>query len=179
MAITYRQASTSKELEQILQLQLLNLPVNLSEDIKISEGFVTVRHTLEILRQMNDVCPHIIAKDGEKVVGYALCMHPKFANEIEILKPMFNEIKSIIEADLRYIAMGQICIAKDYRGKGIFRGLYSAMSNFIRPVFDSITTTVDAKNIRSLKAHYAIGFAELKSYHSDGHHWKLIELSIQ
>lgn len=140
------------------------------------EGFVTVCHTYDMLYRMNKICPHIIAKEGEKVVGYALCMHPKFANEIEVLEPMFTEIASLLSKASSYIVMGQICIARNYRKKGIFRKLYEAMKIFVGPEFSWIITEVDSKNTRSLNAHYAIGFTNLKTYRSGGQDWKLIAL---
>ena len=93
--LSYERATSEKELEQILTLQRKNLPTVISSEEKIKEGFVTVSHTFEILKKMNDVCPHIVAKSDDKVVGYALCMHPKFALDIAVLKPMFAEIDSI------------------------------------------------------------------------------------
>ena len=87
--ITYSRASTLEELEQILTLQKNNLPENLSHKEKIEQGFVTVKHSLEILKRMNDECAHTIAKNNNKVVGYALSMTNNFASEIEVLKPMF------------------------------------------------------------------------------------------
>ena len=39
---------------------------------------------------------------------------------------------------------------------------------------EGFVTEVDAKNIRSLNAHYAIGFKHLKSYNSVRQDWELI-----
>lgn len=164
------------ELAQILELQRTNLAQYLNGEEKGSEGFVTVVHTLDLLTRMNGECAHVIARDGEKVVGYTLCMHPSFADEIEILKPMFAEIASSDARSRQFMVMGQVCIDKHYRKKGIFRNLYSTMLQVIRPEFDCIVTEVDATNIRSLNAHYAIGFRELKIYQADGRDWHLIML---
>ena len=174
--IRYKRASQKDELEQILQLQQDNLPAIVSEEIKKKEGFVTVHHDFNILHEMNEVCPHIIAVSDEKVVGYALCMHPKFGDEIEVLKPMFAQIKLILGPDESYITMGQICIDKAFRRQGIFRRLYSYMLQEIKPEFDCIITEVDAKNMRSLEAHYAVGFELLSRYSSGGQDWELIRL---
>lgn len=174
--ISYKRASLKDELKQILQLQYDNLPSVVSEETKKKEGFVTVHHDFNILDRMNEVCPHIIATVDEKVVGYALCMHPKFGGEIAILKPMFNEIQSILDADEKFIAMGQVCVDKAYRRQGIFRRLYSYMLEAIQPEFNCIVTEVDIQNIRSLEAHYAVGFKLLSRYQSGGHEWELIRL---
>ena len=174
--ILYKQASTNEELEQILVLQQKNLPKNLSDAQMAKDGFLTVEHSYDILKEMNDVCPHIVAIDKREVIGYALCMHPKFAESIDILKPMFHEINKAIEGKTNYMVMGQICVAVSHRGMGLFRQLYVTMQAKLPLGFDSIITEVDAKNHRSMRAHQAIGFTELKRYHSDEKEWSLIVL---
>lgn len=174
--ITYQRATSDEELQQILELQRKNLPIAISTEEKTKEGFVTVTHSFEILKEMNSACAHIIAKSDGNVVGYALCMHPKFADKIEVLQPMFNEIEAIIPKIENYIAMGQICIDKAFRKQGVFRKLYETMQLTLYPEFKTIVTEVDAKNTRSLQAHYAVGFADLKTYSSGGQDWRLIFL---
>lgn len=174
--ICYKQVTSQKELEQILLLQQENLIKSLSAQEKEREGFVTVEHTLEILKAMNDACGHIIAVENGDVVGYALCMHPKFGESIEVLKPMFVEINKIVQGKSNYMVMGQICVAKAYRGKGVFRNLYLTMKSKLPQGFDSIITEVDGKNKRSLAAHSAIGFKTLKVYPSGDKEWHLILL---
>ena len=174
--ITYTQATTSEELRQILELQQQNLPRNLTQKEQESDGFVTVEHTFTVLKEMNDECGHIIAKSEGKVVAYALCMHPKFAESIEILKPMFHEINKVVKGNLNYMVMGQICVAKSHRGKGVFRQLYTTMKAKLPSGMDTIITEVAVKNIRSLNAHFAVGFTELKRYSEDNlTEWVLIE----
>lgn len=175
--ICYEQASTLAQLEEILSLQQLNLPTNLTIKEKEQEGFLTVEHSLDFLKEMNDECPHITAVEYGKVVGYALSMHPMFANSIEVLKPMFYEINKVVQNNCNYMVMGQICVSKEYRGKGVFRGLYKAMKEKLPKGFDTIITEVDAKNQRSLHAHEAVGFTELKRYSSEGKEWSLIILT--
>ncbi|RPG30057.1 MAG: GNAT family N-acetyltransferase [Muricauda sp. TMED12] len=174
--VVYKQADTLQELEQILDLQQRNLPKNISQEESTKEGFVTVEHTMDVLQAMNEVCGHIIAVDEDQIVGYALCMHPKFAEDIEVLRPMFHEIDKALEGKVNYMAMGQICVAKTHRGQGIFRKLYQTMKEKLPKGFDMIITEVDGKNPRSLAAHAAIGFKTLAIYHSDGKEWHLVAL---
>ena len=174
--IIYCRASSDEELNQILKLQKQNLPRALSLSEKEHEGFVTVDHNFEILKQMNDYCPHVIAKQGENVVGYTLCMHPKFADGIEILKPMFKEIDKVLLNHEKFIVMGQVCVDKFYRKKGIFRGLYNFMKQELKDSFDYIITEVDAKNKRSLSAHLAIGFKIIKEFNADNTDWVIVSL---
>lgn len=182
--IKYTTAKGTEDLEQILLLQRENLPAQLSEEEKTTQGFVTVTHDFDLLKRMNDVCPHIIAKDVDRVIGYALCMHPMFGDDIEVLRPMFKEITMAVknmplyqrEQFNNFLVMGQVCIAKPFRGQGLFRSLYDYMKKKVIPPFGVIITEVDASNTRSMHAHYAIGFEKLATYASSGHHWELMSL---
>lgn len=173
--ISIKKAESLNELEQILLLQQENLPAAVSSEEKEKEGFVTVEHNLDILSRMNNSCRHIIAVNDEKVVGYALCMHPNFGNEIPVLMPMFAEIKKQGITD-GFIVMGQICIDKAFRKQGVFRRLYKTMLDSIKPEFTSIITEVDITNTRSLDAHHAIGFREISNYEFSNLCWELMKL---
>ena len=96
---------------------------------------------------------------------------------------MFEEVSRIlrkaqgdIDIQNKYIIMGQVCVDKAYRQQGVFRKLYDKMQEETSKDFDSILTEVDATNIRSLRAHYAIGFKTLTKYKGDGRDWELIYL---
>lgn len=174
--ITYKKADTSNELKQILSLQQQNLPNSISQKEKETEGFLTVEHDFNILNQLNEVCPHIIAKEGKKLAGYVLCMHPKFADSIDVLKPMFKVLDNLKTPINSYIVMGQVCVDKAYRKSGVFRRLYDKMLETTSSDFDAIVTEVDATNNRSLEAHLAIGFKQLTTHEADGKKWQLIYL---
>lgn len=174
MSILFTTAKNKEDLVQILSLQEMNLKSAVSSDEMKLEGFVTVRHTLDVLTKMNTACPHIIAKDGDKVVGYALSMTNDFKDEISVLRPMFKELENM--SIKNFITMGQICVAKTHRKQGIFRGLYEAMKKASYPKYEAIITEVDATNSRSLGAHYAVGFEKICTYNSLGQDWELIAL---
>lgn len=176
MSIKYTTASTDSELQQIITLQTLNLPVTISENEMKKEGFVTVKHDIELLTKMNQKQPHIIAKKEDAVVGYALCMIKEFKNDIDVLKPMFDKIDNELPDNGSYIVMGQVCVDKSFRKQGIFRGLYHKMRDELQSTYDFLITEVAAKNQRSLHAHYAIGFKDLLVYTTeDNITWHLIQ----
>lgn len=179
--ITYTQAKTTDELQQILALQAANLPQNISETELKKEGFVTVHHNFELLEAMNYPFPHIIAKDGDQVVAYALVMLRKFADKIPVLTSMFEMInestfKEKSVNDSTYFAMGQVCIHKDYRGKGLFQNLYKTMQQHYSNDFQYIITEIAARNPRSLRAHSKVGFEDLKVFKDKefGELWHLV-----
>ncbi|MEP3837234.1 MAG: N-acetyltransferase [Algibacter sp.] len=178
MDIIYKRAETDQELHQILDLQSKNIPVSISEEDKQKEGFLTVKHSFVLLKTMNDTTAHTIAICDNKVVGYALSMHKDFKNEIDVLKPMFSNIEKSIPNTLQYIVMGQICIDKAFRKKGIFRGLYCEMKAHMLPSYQAIITEVDKTNSRSLNAHLAIGFTTLYSYQSKNQDWEILKWDL-
>jgi predicted GNAT family N-acyltransferase len=172
--VLYKRASTLDELEQIRTLQLQNSFQNITSEEKLQEGFVTVQHTVALLEQMNTACAHIIAKDKEKVVGFALVMLSSFRNEIEVLIPMFERIDSLIPTGKSYVIMGQVCVDKNYRKQGIFRGLYDFYRTQLQQEFDFLITEVAAINLRSMSAHESIGFKTIDSYDEDGIVWNIM-----
>jgi len=172
--IIYKRANSNEELNQILELQQANIPSVISKEEKHQEGFVTEHHSFDILKQMNDKCAHVIAKNNSKVIGYALCMLKDFKDDIEVLRPMFQRIDNCLQREDTYLVMGQICIDKRFRKQGVFRSMYVFMKQEMISKYDMIITEVDEKNTRSLKAHYTIGFKLLHSYNSNQQDWALI-----
>lgn len=170
--VQYGFAETDKDLKGILSLQKRNLASAISEQELQSEGFVTVDHDFDLLKKMNSPYPHIVAKLDDIIIGYTLVMLREMENEIPILKSMFQQINNIhykrkLLKNTKYCVMGQVCIGKENRGKGIFDGLYANMKSAMKADFDFIITEVSKRNPRSLKAHYRAGFENVKEYISE------------
>ncbi len=182
MNVTYHRVSTDEELHEILELQKQNLKQTLDNKDKQKDGFVSVNHSFEVLKRMNDKCEHCIAKHNDKVVGYTLCMLNEFRKDVPELVAMFNYMDGVIESKgltkLNYFIMGQVCVDKSYRGQGVFRGLYSFLNSELKKNFDAVVTEVNAKNRRSSEAHKAIGFELLDAHTLDGEDWELIIMKL-
>lgn len=168
-----------EDLRAILEIQAKNLARDLPREEKEREGFVTVRHTFEILAKMNALCPHVVILKGERVVGYALSMLPQFRYEVPELSFMFDRIDQISYGgcplgDQNYIVMGQICIDKSCRGQGLFSRLYDAFHKF-NGSFTYCVTEVAAENVRSMRAHSKVGFVTVDRHpDEDGNQWNIV-----
>ena len=173
MKVQYTRASSKNELLQILELQKKNAITSVDKKEQENEGFVTLSHSYEILKQMNDACPHIIAKDGDLVVGYALVMLKEFRDKISILSAMFETATELL-GDKKYLAMGQVCVSKQYRKQSVFKGMYQFYKEELENDFDCLLTEVATNNQRSLNAHLNVGFKILKTQNTDGVSWELI-----
>lgn len=178
-------ATTPQDLQSILDLQKVNLPAHISAEEAISQGFLTVDHDFDLLEKMNTPFPHIIAKVDNEVVGYTLVMLRKWKNVFAVLVSMFDEInkieyENVLLQDASYFVMGQVCVAKDYRGKGVFAGLYQEMKTRMKNDFDYIITEVATRNTRSMNAHSKVGFKSIKIYTAEnGEEWAILILHLK
>jgi len=172
-------ANSKKELEQILILQNENHFDNLSKQLRKIDGFVTVKHDIEMLMQMNSLAKQVIAVVDEKVVGYALVMLKELKNLIPVLIPMFDSFERIKYNNttldkLNYYVMGQICIANEYRGKGLFKALYEKHKEIYSKKYDLCITEVSTSNKRSIIAHEKIGFITICTFKDAHDEWNII-----
>jgi GNAT superfamily N-acetyltransferase len=184
--IRFSTVTQAGEVGQIAELQAANLRSVITPEAAASQGFLTVRHALDVLERMNQTTPGVIAKDGDRIVGYALVMPREFAADVPILAPLFQMLEGLawrgvpLRESPRWFVMGQICIAEGYRGRGIFDGLYRAMADEYRDRYDFTITEVAARNIRSVRAHARAGFRTLHVYPdpSTGEEWHVIVLDF-
>lgn len=162
-------AASDSDLAPILALQRRNVEEALDPTEVTAEGFVTVRHDLPLLRAMNRAAAHVVARSCGQVVGYALVMLREFEDRIPILRPMYDmlahlEYDGAPVDDYRYFIMGQVCIDKPHRGRGIFAEMYRKMCELYSPAYDMTITEVARRNTRSIRAHDKVGFRLLHRY---------------
>ena len=169
-----REVQNDYELEQILELQRDNLARSLSAEDIASQGFVTVEHTLDVLRRMHAIRPSIVAKEGEKLAGYALVMPVECRSFIPILEPMFERLDSLGIGRQRFYVMGQICVGKPWRSRGVFDLLYSAHRRYLGSEYDCVVTEVAIRNTRSMRAHGRVGFEIIDRYRDATDEWALL-----
>lgn len=179
MKLQYGLVETTVDLFQILELQQLNLVQQIDIEMAESQGFVTVQHDLSTLQAMNAKYPHIVARNGGKVVAYALAMSTEFQKTIPTLRPMFERIHQLYWQNRYlspddYIVMGQICIAKDWRSKGVFQKLYEIMQLHFATQFPFVITEIATRNTRSVRAHQKVGFETIDVYRSEEEEWAIV-----
>lgn len=178
--ISYTTANSLTDLEGIFKLQKQNLAQHLSPHEIAEQGFVTVDHSLDLLKKLNELEQHIIAKDADKVIGYLLAMTTESKKEIPVLLPMFEAFDNITYKGKKisvynYLVVGQVCIDKAYRGQGILDQCYNTYKEYYSAKYDFAITEIAASNPRSLKAHERIGFKQIHRFHSpDGVEWVVV-----
>jgi len=172
-------ATQLSELQQIAALSKENLRFGLSPEEKESQGFITWEYTVESLQQMQSIAPSVIVKYNEEVVGYALTAFKETAIFQPELVPMIEHLETLSfrgrsMKDYRYYIMGQVCIAKAHRGKGLFEKLYQHHKEVFQPRFEVVVTEVSTSNHRSIKAYKNTGFQTINTYKDAIDEWDVV-----
>jgi GNAT superfamily N-acetyltransferase len=167
------------ELQQILSLQQRYLRGKTSPAEEKEQGFLTVIHDFDTLLQMHHLEPSVIVQDDESLAGYALVMTRACGDLIPVLMPMFEHFDHISYRnkpvnDYTFYVMGQICVAKEYRGQGVFDLLYHEHRNLYRDKYDFIVTEISTSNSRSLSAHERVGFKPIYQFCDDLDEWSVV-----
>ncbi len=157
--VVYSTVKSQNEILQVLDLLKKYLPKNLTEDEINSQGFVTVIHSYDTLKKMNDIEKSIIAKNDNLVIGYLLAMTKESRNDIPVLIPMFEVFDNVIYdskkiSSYKYLVVGQVCIAKYWRGRGILDDCYLGYKKHFSSKYDFAITEIDVSNKRSINAHF-------------------------
>jgi len=172
-------ASTKDELLQIVQLSQVNSKANITEQEKNEQGFISWPYTIDLIEKMHQLHPSVIVKDGDKVVGYALVALKaarQFHAEMEEMVSMVDKVpyngKPL--GDYNYYIMGQVCVDKAYRGKGVFNRLYQKHKEVFQHQFDFIETEISVTNLRSIRAHEKVGFKTIYTYPFNNDEWNVV-----
>lgn len=181
-----RPASGDDDLRAILALQAANRPEALEAGERAAQGFVTLRHDLALLREMNEPYPHIVATPAgaEEVVAYALVMRHAFRSRLPDLEPMYEQMERMdwrgrALMSWRSYTMGQVCVAKPHRGRGLVERMYAAHRAQMAPHFDLMITEIDRANPRSIRAHEKCGCEVAHEYAAaDGREWVVVVMDL-
>lgn len=171
--------TTEAELLQILELSKQNQKASISEKEKDEQGFISWNYSLELLKKMHTLHPNVIVKDGGKVAGYALValkearsFHPEMEAMISYIENINYEGRPL--SSYKYYVMGQICIHKNYRGKGVFDMLYLKHKELFQYQFDFVETEISTSNKRSVRAHERIGFKTIETHRDEKDEWNIV-----
>jgi ribosomal protein S18 acetylase RimI-like enzyme len=171
--------TTDKELEEIVKLSHKNLRTKISLAEQQQQGFITWNYSFQLLKQMNDQCAHVIVKDKSSVVGYALValkeasiFHKDLNAMMMHLETLQYQTKSLQQ--YKFYVMGQICVADDHRGKGVFQMLYQHHKKLFGNNFDFVITEISTSNTRSMRAHEKAGFKIIHTYKDALDEWNVV-----
>lgn len=174
-----RLVQTESELDLIYDLNLRNLKANLSEAERREQGFVTWLYTPQLLRQLHRLAPSVITMDGDRLAGYALVtlkeaasFHTDLAALFQNLAPLLYKGQPLLSHS--FYCMGQVCVAKDFRGQGVFDQLYSGHKKNYSQQYRLLVTEISTANHRSQKAHERVGFTTIYTLQDQLDNWNVV-----
>ena len=92
---------------------------------------------------------------------------------IEYLQAMNSASPSIIAKDGDNV-VGQLCVAKEYRGQDLVQKLYGHFRDCLSKEFTYLVTDIAQANARSLKAHQKRGFQVINELMYGGFKWDIV-----
>ncbi len=162
--LVIRRAETAEDFRKIFELQNQNLLVSLSgNDLK--DGFLSGEFTLDKLRAMNDSICIMTCFSGADLCGYHIASTLEFNQASPLLMQMMQQFDKIIYkgkklAEYDCFIAGPTCIAKEYRGLGIYPQLISSLFDFLKDTQNSSRLRISfasESNPRSLNAQKKVG----------------------
>ncbi len=156
-----------EDLQKISALNALNNKKNITTAEGREQGFVSWFYDVDLLQQMHQYAPSVICKEGDLLAGYALtaplesaAVHPELALLLKKIEGIEYEGKPLLSQ--RVYIMGQLCVAKEFRGKGVVELMYNEHRRLFSTSYDMMVLTVATANTRSVRVHERIGFQTIK-----------------
>ena len=173
------EVTTEDEILQVHKMNQLYLRSNVSEQVQEEEGFVSWLYPVSLLQQMHSLAPSIIVKDDDTVIGYALVTPIEAGSFHHDVQTMIDNLETIDYnskplSSYSYYIMGQVCIDKEYRGKGIFSMLFQKHKEIYSDQYQLLITEISTKNLRSQKAHEKVGFKTIHTYSDALDEWNVV-----
>jgi hypothetical protein len=163
----------------IARLQSANYIGNLSAEER-KEGFLSAEFTADQLARMAADLGIMIAVERGIVVGYLCGFRNEFDHGSPVLAKMFESYDRVrlggkpLSAYDSYV-YGPVCIDRDYRRRGLLRGLYEAQKKHLAGQFEVGVAFVSRTNPHSLDAHISgLGMVEAGDFEVMGNVYAIL-----
>ncbi|MGE5220322.1 MAG: hypothetical protein ACM3SP_25240 [Chloroflexota bacterium] len=157
----------------IVRLNEENFITNLSAEER-RQGFLSARFTLEqTARIAEDLGTTVAVVDGH-VAGFLCAFRKEFDTGSPVIAKMLESYDRLVLAERPLSAFesyiyGPVCIGRNYRGRGLLRGLYEAQKRELTGQFEIGVAFVSRDNPHSLSAHIAgLGMVEAGDFEVKG-----------
>jgi hypothetical protein len=171
----YRRA-VAPDYPQILQLQSANYIANLTEEERKS-GFLSAQFSLEQTAQIAGDLGITIGVLDDRVAAFLCAFRNEFPSgspviaEMLLKYPVFRFEDRPLNSFSTYI-YGPVCIAREWRGRGMLRGLFEAQKKDLAGQFEIGVAFVSRSNAHSLYAHVnGLGMAEAGDFQVGGNRY--------
>lgn len=156
LAIDFRRA-TETDYDRIIELQSANYIAHLGDDER-RQGFLSAQFTPSQTAQIAEDLGTMVAVVNGRLAGFLCAFRKEFQTGSPVIAEMLRSYDRLsfegrsLSAYKSYI-YGPVCIAREYRGRGLLRGLYEAQKRDLAGQFDIGVAFVSRSNPHSLSAH--------------------------
>lgn len=180
--IIYKLASEA-DLQGALTLLDENFRGALADD-QMKDGFISVRFTLDELKEMTENGVTVVAVANNEMAGvlfaqsciYNTRNNPLAARMVEALESKTLDGKPIVTDES--IVCGPICVSKNFRGQGIMPQMYELLKREAAKNYKTALTLVSQNNPRSIHAHEKLGYEKLATFNSDGRDFDAFAMAL-
>jgi len=167
----------------ILRLQSNNFIENLSESER-KEGFLSAQFTLEQTAAIAEDLRSMVAVVDHELAGFLCAFRREFDTGSPVIAKMLDSYDRVtfegkpLSSVNSYI-YGPVCIARQYRGRGLLRGLYEAQKNDLAGRFEVGVAFVSRSNAHSLRAHVdGLGMIEVGDFELKGNIYVILAFRV-
>lgn len=181
-SIEYRRANP-EDYPAILHLQSANFVANLGEQER-RQGFLSAQFTLEQTGQIAEDLGTMVATIDNSVVGFLCAFRKEFETGSPVIAKMLESYGRLSFqgkplSSLSSYIYGPVCIGREFRGRGLLRGLYEAQKKDLAGQFDIGVAFVSRDNPHSLSAHiHGLGMAEAGDFKVKGSIYATLAFSL-
>ncbi len=162
--IIFRRAE-AQDYAAILDLQSANFVANLDEAER-KQGFLSAQFSAEQTAAIAEDLGTMLAVADGRVAGFLCAFRKEFDTGSPVIAKMLESYDRLsfqgqpLSSFSSYI-YGPACIAREYRGRGLLRGLYEAQKKDLAGRFEIGVAFVSRSNPHSLQAHLrGLGMSE-------------------
>jgi predicted GNAT superfamily acetyltransferase len=180
--VLYRRAR-KEDYPGILRLQFANYIDNLSHEER-TQGFLSAQFSPAQVAEVAEDLGTIVALVGNDVAGFLCAFRNEFEHGSPVLTKMFGSYDRVkfegkTLSSYKSYVYGPVCIGREYRQRGLLRGLYEAQKQDLAGQFDVGVAFVSRSNPHSLQAHVAgLGMTEVGDFEVKGNVYVILAFSL-
>lgn len=172
-----------KDIVDIIRLQNENLRVNMDEEKRRECGYVGLRTSEQLVKQLLSEKLVVVARTGSEIVGYQMTGTAKSLVE----DPLARQALSVFESDelsydgkpLRdydYCVLMQLLIEPKWRGKMMGQMIFvEQIGNMMQHGYELVVTAIDKDNPVTNRFHIdKLGMEILGSFQRDSEEWLIL-----
>jgi predicted GNAT superfamily acetyltransferase len=167
----------------ILRLQRTNYIANLSAEER-QEGFLSAEFTPEQVAAMAEDLGTMIAVVESEVAGFVCAFRREFNTGSPVIAKMLESYDRV-QFDGKPLSYyqsylyGPVCIGREYRRRGLLRGLYQAQLTDLAGRFEVGAAFVARDNPHSLQAHVGgLGMTEVGDFEVKGNIYVILAFRV-